>query len=109
MAHLSIVGSHKVNGVSALHSDLLVQTIFADFASAVARALHQHDQRRDAAALAGAGQPGTGRRCSTARSAPAGGSTSTSCRRCATCTASAAFRDEFMAVKRANKARLAAH
>ena len=33
MAHLSIVGSHKVNGVSALHSNLLVQTIFADFAS----------------------------------------------------------------------------
>ena len=32
MANLSIVGSHKVNGVSALHSDLLVQTIFADFA-----------------------------------------------------------------------------
>ena len=33
MAHLSIVGSHTVNGVSALHSNLLVQTIFADFAS----------------------------------------------------------------------------
>ena len=33
MAHLAIVGSHKVNGVSALHSQLLVQTIFADFAS----------------------------------------------------------------------------
>ena len=33
MAHLSIVGSHRVNGVSALHSQLLVQTIFADFAS----------------------------------------------------------------------------
>ena len=33
MAHLSVVGSHKVNGVSALHSELLVQTIFADFAS----------------------------------------------------------------------------
>ena len=33
MAHLSIVGSHKVNGVSALHSNLLVQTIFSDFAN----------------------------------------------------------------------------
>ncbi len=33
MANLSIVGSHKVNGVSKLHSDLLVQTIFADFAA----------------------------------------------------------------------------
>ena len=33
MANLSIVGSHKVNGVSALHSQLLVDTIFADFAA----------------------------------------------------------------------------
>ena len=32
MAHLSIVGSHRINGVSQLHSDLMVQTIFADFA-----------------------------------------------------------------------------
>jgi len=33
MAHLSVVGSHHVNGVSALHSELLVHTIFADFAA----------------------------------------------------------------------------
>jgi starch phosphorylase len=32
MAALSIVASHKVNGVSALHSELMVRTIFADFA-----------------------------------------------------------------------------
>jgi starch phosphorylase len=32
MAALSIVASHKVNGVSALHSNLMVQTIFADYA-----------------------------------------------------------------------------
>lgn len=33
MAALAIVASHKVNGVSALHSDLMVQTIFADYAA----------------------------------------------------------------------------
>ena len=31
MAHLAIVGSHKVNGVSRVHTDLMKQTIFADF------------------------------------------------------------------------------
>ena len=31
MAYLSILASHKVNGVSALHSDLMRRTIFADF------------------------------------------------------------------------------
>jgi glycogen phosphorylase len=33
MASLAIVASGKVNGVSALHSRLMVQTIFADFAA----------------------------------------------------------------------------
>ena len=32
MAHLCIAGSHRVNGVSHLHSDLMRQTIFSDFA-----------------------------------------------------------------------------
>jgi starch phosphorylase len=31
MAHLSVVASHTVNGVSALHSNLIRETIFADF------------------------------------------------------------------------------
>ena len=31
MGHLAFVGSHKVNGVSALHSALLKQTVFRDF------------------------------------------------------------------------------
>ena len=31
MANLSIVGSHHVNGVSALHSDILKDTLFRDF------------------------------------------------------------------------------
>ena len=31
MANLSVVGSHKINGVSKLHSQILVDTIFHDF------------------------------------------------------------------------------
>jgi starch phosphorylase len=31
MAHLAIVGSHKVNGVAEIHTDLMRSTIFADF------------------------------------------------------------------------------
>lgn len=31
MANLGIVGSHKINGVAALHSDLIKKTIFKDF------------------------------------------------------------------------------
>nr|WP_314899250.1 glycogen/starch/alpha-glucan phosphorylase [uncultured Deefgea sp.] len=31
MAYLAVVGSHKINGVSALHSDLMVESIFEDF------------------------------------------------------------------------------
>ena len=31
MGNLAFLGSHKVNGVSALHSDLIKQTVFADF------------------------------------------------------------------------------
>ncbi len=31
MAHLAILGSHSVNGVSELHSDILKQSVFRDF------------------------------------------------------------------------------
>lgn len=40
MAHLCIVGSHRVNGVSQLHSDLMVETIFADFAKLFPERFH---------------------------------------------------------------------
>jgi starch phosphorylase len=32
MAYLSVIGSHKINGVAKLHSRLMRETIFADFA-----------------------------------------------------------------------------
>ena len=31
MAHLALIGSHKVNGVAQIHTELMKQTIFADF------------------------------------------------------------------------------
>lgn len=31
MAYLAVIGSHKVNGVAELHSDLIKTTIFKDF------------------------------------------------------------------------------
>lgn len=31
MANLSVIGSHRVNGVSKLHSDILKETVFKDF------------------------------------------------------------------------------
>lgn len=32
MANLAIIGSHKVNGVAQLHSNILIQSVFKDFA-----------------------------------------------------------------------------
>ena len=32
MGWLSVVGSHKINGVAEIHSDLMVTSTFADFA-----------------------------------------------------------------------------
>src|SRR5690606_5866830 len=31
MAHLAFIGSHKVNGVSEVHTGLMKETVFADF------------------------------------------------------------------------------
>ena len=33
MGHLAFIGSHRVNGVSALHTDLMRQTVFRDFST----------------------------------------------------------------------------
>jgi starch phosphorylase len=40
MAALAIVASHKVNGVSALHSELMVKTIFSDYAKLYPERFH---------------------------------------------------------------------
>ena len=75
---------------------------------AVAGAVQQRDQRRDAATLAGADQPAARAAASTTRSATAGWRTSRpSSRGSSRYADDAAFQREWRAVKRANKARLA--
>ena len=61
MAHLSIVGSHSVNGVSALHSRPRADDAGPGLPCSLARAIQQQDQRRHAAPLVGAGQSAPGR------------------------------------------------
>ena len=60
MAHLSIVGSHSVNGVSAMHTGCSNEP-GARFPCALAGTIQQQDEWRDAAPLAGAGESAPGR------------------------------------------------
>jgi len=112
MAHLSIVGSHKVNGVSALHSDLLVQTIFADFASLWPdRFTNMTNGVTPRRWLAQANPALSSLIDSTIGEGKAGGwrLDLDQLKRLAPHAEREEFRHAFMAVKHANKARLAAH
>jgi starch phosphorylase len=108
MAHLSIVGSHKVNGVSALHSDLLVQTIFSDFAAIWPDRFTNMTNGITPRRWLAQANPGL--------SALLDSQIGTAWRlkldelkKIAPLADRSDFRQAFMAVKRANKARLAAH
>ncbi|MBS0305255.1 MAG: glycogen/starch/alpha-glucan phosphorylase [Proteobacteria bacterium] len=112
MANLAVVGSHKVNGVSALHSELLLETVFADFAQlwperftnvtngvTPRRWLAQANPGLAALVDATLGDGGgRGWRVDLAQLA-----------RLRPLAGDAAFRQRFRAAKRANKERLAAH
>ena len=56
MAHLATVGSHAVNGVAELHSELLKNDLLHDLYQMYPGTLQQQDQRSHSTPLAGAGQ-----------------------------------------------------
>ena len=116
MAHLSIVGSHKINGVSALHSDLLVKTIFADFASLWPDRFTNMTNGVTPRRWLAQANPGLSSLIDSALGEKSGSANGKDWRldldqlkRLAPHAEREDFRSAFMAVKHANKARLAAH
>ena len=107
MAHLAIVGSHSTNGVAAIHSELLKRTVVPDFAALFPGAVQQQDQRRDAAALPAAREPGARRGRSPARSAMAGSPISNQLQKLAPLAEDPAFRAAVRKAKREAKVRFA--
>jgi starch phosphorylase len=108
MGHLAYLGSHKVNGVSALHTRLLRQTVFGDM------------ERLYPGRIVNKTNGITFRRwllqCNPGLAALAAEVTGPAVRddasllaRLKPCAEDAAFRERFAAVKRANKAALAQH
>lgn len=108
MAHLSIVGSHKVNGVSALHSDLLVKTIFADFAALWPERFTNLTNGVTPRRWLAQANPGLAALID-ARVGPAWRLELDQLAKLKPLADDAGFRAEFMAVKHANKQRLAAY
>lgn len=108
MAHLAVVGSHKVNGVAALHSNLIKTTIFKDFVDYYGeekfinktngvtprRWLHQSNPQLSALITETLGSDKWLKDLSLLKGLAAK-------------TGDAAFRKKWMAIKRANKVRLA--
>ncbi len=106
MAHLAIVGSHKVNGVAAIHTELMRQTIFADFhrlwPDRIVNMTNGITPRR----WLNQANPGLSKLIS-ARIGKSWITALTELERLAPLAEDAGFRQDFAAVKRANKIRLA--
>jgi starch phosphorylase len=106
MAALAIVASHRVNGVAALHSELMVQTIFADYAAIFPGRFHNVTNGVTPRRWLQQANP----QLSTLLDARIGKGWRqdlAELRALTPAASDAAFRQQFQAVKRANKQRLA--
>ncbi len=100
---------HSVNGVAALHTELLQQAPLPRFDALYPGQIPEQDQRHHAAPLAARSATRASPRSSPASSATtAGRATSTSCAASSSAPTTPGSRREFMAVKHANKVDLAA-
>ena len=108
MAHLAFVGSHKVNGVSQVHTDLMKKTVFADFhrlwPDKITNVTNGVTPRR----WLGTGNPALAALI-TARIGPHWQRDLDQLERLVEHADDPVFRAQFGAIKAANKARLAAH
>ena len=108
MGHLAYLGSHRINGVSALHTRLLRQTVFSDmerlYPGRIVNKTNGITFRRwflqCNTGLAGLASEVAG---------PSVRDDATLLARLKPCAEDAAFRERFAAVKRANKTALAQH
>ncbi len=106
MAHLAVVGSHRVNGVAAIHTELMRQTIFADFHRLWPERIVNITNGITPRRWLNQANPGLARLISS-RIGSGWVRDLEQLARLAPLAEDAAFRDAFHAVKRANKARLA--
>ena len=104
MGQLAFVGSHSINGVSALHTELMKKTVFCRPQQALSRPDQQQDQRRDAAALADPVQSGADQADHRPHRHRSSSTTSTLLAELDAHADDPTFQEQFAAVKRANKA-----
>ena len=107
MAYLATVAGSQVNGVAELHSQLLRDKVLPRLLRHVAREVHQRHQRRHPAPVHPAREPAPVRADHRHHRRRAGSPTSTGCASWSRYADDAGFREQFRAVKQANKERLA--
>ena len=106
MANLAMVGSHAINGVAALHSRLLKQTVLRDFAEMWPERFHNVTNGVTPRRFVALRNPGS-RSCWTRPSAMAGSRIWRDVRGLERHVDDAAFKEQWRRIKRANKEALA--